>query len=162
MAPAPVRIKPVPCAGAPQPAFASPPPPMFVGRCMTLVQGHAAQVRIVLKLSLLPSPTVPTFSWTSSRPTVSLAFIIWRGTSFSQRPLLPWSPSLSRRTSYRSREGSASESHAVLWGEAGHPSMTSGRGSGAERDKSAPDAHRGYPDALGIKRTYSEGVHPSL
>ncbi|KAI0254170.1 ribosome 60S biogenesis N-terminal-domain-containing protein [Lactifluus subvellereus] len=97
-----------------------------VGRCMTLVQGHAASFlptlqlksRIVLKLSLLPGSTVPTLDVLLSHCLASLHHL--------ERdivlPTFPLSPRLSSL---------ASESYAVLWGEVvvnlWRASMTSGR-----------------------------------
>jgi nucleolar pre-ribosomal-associated protein 1 len=72
--------------------------------------------RIILKLSLLSSPTIPNLNVLLSQCLISLHHL----EKDVVLPTFPFSPRLSfqsRHTSYSSREGSTSESHALLWGE---------------------------------------------
>jgi nucleolar pre-ribosomal-associated protein 1 len=83
----------------------------------SFLPGLQLKSRIVLKLSLLPGPTVPTLDVLLSQCLVSLRHME-KDIALPTLPLWPrLSSSQSRHTSYSSREGSSGENHALLWGE---------------------------------------------
>jgi hypothetical protein len=72
--------------------------------------------RVILKLCLLPSPSIPNLNVLLSQCLLSLHHLE-KDVVLPTFPFSPRLPSQSRHTSYSSREGNASESHALLWGE---------------------------------------------